>query len=171
MSPEHRRFLLLEQGVGSALFNFVLNGAIAWLLFRSVERVPLWGQQSIAGDTIGTCFFLPFFTALIVTPLVRRRVRAGAVAPLEWTRETHPPLAWLPSGTAKRGLVLGVICLLALGPLSVWVLGRVGVDELGFWAFVAFKATFAAALALLVTPLISIWAMTAEERRELSIGG
>jgi hypothetical protein len=54
MSPEHRRFLVLEQGIGSALFNFVLNGAIAWLLFRSFERVPLWGQQSIAGDTIGT---------------------------------------------------------------------------------------------------------------------
>jgi len=161
MSPEHRRFLVLEQGVGSAVFNFVLNGVIAWLLFRSLERVPLWGQQSIAGDTIGTCFFLPFFTALIVTPLVRRRIRAGSVAPLGWTRETHPSLGWLPSGTTKRALVLGVICVLAVAPLSVWALGRLGVDELGFWHFVGFKATFAAALALLVTPVISIWAMTA----------
>jgi hypothetical protein len=161
MSPAHLRFLLLEQGVGSALFNFLLNGGIAWALFRGFERVPLWGQQSIAGDTIGTCFFLPFFTALIVTPLVRRRVTAGSVGGLDWTRESHPPLAWLPSGTTKRALVLGVACALLLGPLSVWVLGRLGVDELAFWPFVGFKAAFAGALALVVTPVISIWAMTA----------
>ena len=164
MSPHHLRFLLLEQGIGSAVFNFVLNGGIAWLLFRGFERVPLWGQQSIAGDTIGTCFFLPFFTALIVTPLVRRRVTAGSVGALDWTRETHPPLGWLPAGTGKRALVLGLASAVILGPLSVWVLGRVGVDELAFWPFVGFKAAFAAALALVVTPLISIWAMTAPAR-------
>ena len=164
MTRRHLEFLLLEQGIGSAVFNFLLNGAIAWALFRGMARVPLWGQQSIAGDTIATCFFLPFLTALIVTPLVRRRVTAGTLAALGWTRETHPPLGWLPSGTFKRALVLGVACLLVLGPLSIWLLDRYGVDELGFWSFVAFKATFAAALALVVTPVISIWAIAVAAR-------
>jgi hypothetical protein len=164
MSSKHLRFLLLEQGIGSAVFNLLLNGGIAWLLFRSFERVPLWGQQSIAGDTLATCFFLPFFTALIVTPLVRRRVQAGTLGALGWTRETHPVLGWLPSGTGKRGLVLGVGCALIVGPLSVWALGRLDVSELGFWPFVGFKAAFAAALALLVTPVISLWAMAAPVR-------
>jgi len=161
MNSAHVRFLVLEQGIGSAVFNFLLNGAIAWLLFSGLERVPLWGQQSIAGDTIGTCFFLPFFTALIVTPLVRKRVQSGSVAELEWTHETHPMLGWLPAGTAKRALVLGVVCALVVGPLSVWLLHRLEVGELTFWSFVAFKAAFAAALALIVTPVISVWAMTA----------
>lgn len=160
MSPHHLRFLLLEQGIGSAVFNFVLNGAIAWLLFRSVDPVPMWGQQSIAGDTIATCFFLPFFTALVVTPLVRRRVRAGGLAALEWTRETHPPLGWLPEGTGKRALVLGIVCTLVVAPLSVWALGVLQVGDLAFWPFVVFKAAFAAALALVVTPVIAVWAMT-----------
>jgi|SRR5215470_7339066 len=161
MSHHHLRFLLLEQGVGSAVFNFLLNGAIAWLLFRSLERVPMWGQQSIVGDTIGTCFFLPFFTALIVTPLVRKRVQAGSIAALEWTRDSHPVLGWLPVGTAKRALVLGAICAVIVGPLSIWALSRMDVGELTFWSFVGFKAAFAAALALIVTPVISVWAMTA----------
>src|SRR5262250_3302173 len=165
MSRHHLRFLLLEQGVGSAVFNFLLNGAIAWLLFRSLERVPLWGQQSIAGDTIGTCFFLPFFTALIVTPLVRRRVQAGSIAALEWSRETHPILGWLPEGTGKRAVVLGAICALVVGPLSVWALSRLDVAELRFWPFIGFKAAFAAVLALVVTPVISVWAMTASTAR------
>jgi hypothetical protein len=160
MSAGHLRFLLLEQGIGAAVINFLLNGAIAWLLFRSLERVPLWGQQSIAGDTLGTCFFLPFLTTLIVTPLVRRRVSGGTLDALGWTRETHRGLGWLPSGTGRRALVLGGVCVLIVGPLSVWVLGRLDVVELTFWSFVAFKAAFAAALGLLVTPIISLWAMT-----------
>jgi hypothetical protein len=161
MSPVHLRFLLLEQGVGSAVINFVLNGAIAWGLFRGLERVPLWGQQSIAGDTIGTCFFLPFLTTLIVTPLVRQRVRAGAIAALGWTRETHPALGWLPSRTAMRGVVLGIVCVLGVGLLTVWALHRLGVGDLGLWPFIGFKAAFAAGLALVVTPVISLWALAA----------
>lgn len=160
MSAGHLRFLLLEQGIGAAVVNFLLNGAIAWLLFRGVAQVPLWGQQSIVGDTIGTCFFLPFLTTLIVTPLVRRRVTAGTLAALGWTRETHRGLGWLPSGTGRRALVLGVVCALVVAPLSVWVLGRLDVAELTFWSFVGFKAAFAAGLGLLVTPVISLWAMT-----------
>jgi len=158
MSRQHLRFLLLEQGVGAAVFNFFLNGAIAWLLFRQLTHVPLWGQQSIAGDTLGTCFFLPFFTTLIVTPLVRRRMRGDELATLGWTRETHPPLGWLPRGTARRGIVLGLLCVLVVGTVSVWALSR-HVVELAFWPFIGFKATFAAGLALLVTPVISLWAM------------
>ncbi len=165
MSSAHLRFLLLEQGVGSAVINFLLNGAIAWGLFRSFERVPLWGQQSIGVDTIATCFFLPFITALIVTPLVRKRVQAGTLAALGWTRETHPALGWLPSGTAMRALVLGIVCALAIGSLSVWALGRLGVSELAFWPFVGFKAAFAAALAFVVTPVISLWALAVPVRR------
>jgi hypothetical protein len=165
MSPDHLRFLLLEQGIGAAVFNFVLNGGIAWLLFRGLERVPLYGQQSIAGDTVATCFFLPFVTALIVTPLVRRRITAGTLAALGWTRESHPVLAWLPGGTAKRALVLGIGCALLIGPISVWALGRLEIIDLSFWSFVAFKAAFAAGLAFLVTPVISLWALTATVAR------
>src|SRR5205823_4376911 len=106
MPPAVRRYLLLEQGVGAAVFNFVLNAAIAWAMFRSVDVVPLWGQQSIMGDTIGTCFLLPLLTCLIVTRLVRGHMRAGKVASLGWTRASHPVLGWLPRTTPRRGVAL-----------------------------------------------------------------
>src|SRR5690606_13950680 len=71
----HRRFLLLEQGVGAAVFNLLLNGAIAYFVARSLDTVPLWGGDvSIAGDTIFTTFLLPFFTCLFVTRLARAQV-------------------------------------------------------------------------------------------------
>jgi hypothetical protein len=159
MSPHHTRFLILEQGIGSALFNLALNAGIAWVMFRHLTAVPFWGQESIAGDTLGTCFFLPFFTALIVTPLVRRRIRRGRLAALGWTRESHRWLTWLPAGTLQRAAVLGAWSLVLVGPLTLLALALASVGELALAPFIAFKAVFAAALALLVTPVISIWAL------------
>lgn len=159
MLVQHRRFLLLEQGVGSALFNFLLNGVIAWLVFGSLERVPLWGEQSIAGDTVGTAFLLPFFTCLIVTRLARGQVRSGKLPPLAWRRAEHAALGLLPHGTFARALVLGVVCVAVAAPPSLWLLGRLGVDDMSSWGFVAFKAGFAAVLAAIVTPLIALCAL------------
>jgi hypothetical protein len=159
MSPSHRRYLLLEQGIGAALFNFVLNGAIAWLMFRTLEEVPLWGRQSIAGDTIGTSLLLPLITCLVVTPLARRQVEAGRLAPLSWTRVSHAALGWLPRATLGRAVVLGLVCMAVLAPPTLLVLGLLHVTHLGTWQFIAFKASFAAGEALLVTPVIARWAI------------
>jgi hypothetical protein len=66
-----RRFVLLDNGVGAFVVNLMINGVIAWLLFCKATRVPMWGQSSIAGDTIATAFLLPAITCLIVTWISR----------------------------------------------------------------------------------------------------
>ena len=159
MSQAQRRYLLLEQGVGAAGFNFLLNAAIAWLMFRGADVVPLWGQQSIAGDTIGTSVILPFLTCLIATRLVRGHVRSGKVAPLGWSRDTQPWLGWLPRGTLARGLALGGAGLLVFAPPVLLAHVALGVTNLDLGRFVVFKASFAALEALVVTPLVALWAI------------
>ena len=159
MSPEHKRFLLLEQGIGAAVFNLALNAAIAWLLFRQFSEVPLWGQLSIAGDTFGTCFFLPFFTALIVTPLVRRRMRRGGLAAVELDGPLGALTRSLPRRTLSCALALGVACALVIGPVAVWTCDRLSIAPLQLWPFVTLKAVFAATLAAVMTPLISLRAL------------
>jgi hypothetical protein len=159
LSDAHRRFLVLEQGVGAAVFNFLLNGAIAWLTFSSLERVPLWGQQSIAGDTIGTAFLLPFFTCLVVTRLAHGQMRAGRLPALPWSRASHPALGRLPSGTWARAVVLGLIGVAVAAPLALWAMVGLGVEGMSFWGFIAFKATFAAVLAALLTPIVALCAL------------
>jgi hypothetical protein len=160
MTRHHTRLLLLEQGLGSAVFNLLLNAGIAYVMFRHLAVVPMWGQESIGGDTLGTCFFLPFFTGLIVTALVQRRIRAGTLEPLDWSRTSHPWLNWLPPGTVKRAAVLGLGTLLVVGPLSVLALWWASIGMLPLPHFILFKALFAAGLALLVTPIISVWALS-----------
>lgn len=149
---------MIEQGVGAAGVNFVLNGIIAWTMFRGHDIVPLWGQPSIAGDTIGTAFLLPLLTCLIVTPLARGQIRSGRLSALGWTPASHPVFRWLPAGTFPRAFVLGLICTVVVAPIAVSVLGA-QLTAMAFWRFVAFKACFAAVLAAIVTPIIALWAI------------
>ena len=157
MSPAHKRFLLLEEGLGSVVVNLLLNGVLAYLTFRGAATVPLWGQQSIAADTIGTTFFLPLFTCLIVTRLARNQVRSGRFTPLDGT---PLGLAWLPAHAFWRGAVLGAISAAVVAPPALILLTLCGVTEQTLWGFVIFKASFAAALGAVVTPLIALWAIT-----------
>ena len=159
MSPSHRRYLLLEQGVGAGVVNFGLNALIAWGMFRSADSVPLWGQQSIMGDTIGTCVMLPLMTSLIVTRVAHGQMRRGKMAALGWNRTSHPVLGWLPAAPVKRGLVLGALCALVLAPLAFLYLRVLEVERLSVGEFILFKAAFAALAGALVTPVIALWAI------------
>ena len=159
MSPTHRRYLLLEQGVGAGVVNFGLNALIAWGMFRSADSVPLWGQQSIMGDTIGTCVMLPLMTSLIVTRVAHGQLRRGKMEALGWSRTSHPVLGWLPAGPVKRGLVLGALCALVLAPLAFLYLRVLEVEQLSVGEFILYKAGFAALAGVLVTPVIALWAI------------
>jgi hypothetical protein len=153
----HRRLLIVDNGVVSALFNFLLNGAIAWALFRSAAHVPLWGEQSVAGDTLITAFLLPLLTCLIVSRLVTRQVEQGHVPPL---RGANLPFSG-PSrlSTGVRGTLLGVTAMAFAAAPLVGALDASGFSGFALWPFVAFKAAFAAVLAAAVTPLVGWWAL------------
>lgn len=158
LTPAHKKFLTVDQVIGPAVFNFFLNAAIAWAIFRSHETVPLWGQQSIAGDTIATAFILPFVTGLIVTPLVRGQVKQGKVAAL--SAESLPGVVSILAtrSTFVRSLLIGLAGVVFAGvpAVGIWVaLG--GPAELGLTPFIWVKAAFAGLLAAVLTPIIS-WA-------------
>jgi hypothetical protein len=155
LSSAQRRYLVIEQGLGAIFVNLGLNAAIAWAMFRGVGSVPLWGAQSIAGDTIGTCFFLPLLTTLIVSALTHRAIRIGRFDALSAVRL---PLARRP---LARGVILGLACVALVAPLTIagFVLARA--LELSFGNFIVFKATFAALLGAPVTPLVA-WAALAD---------
>lgn len=155
MSREARQYLATQALVG-AVVNFVLNGAIAWLGYRSLASVPLSGAQSITGDLMVTGFALPLLVCLIVTPLVRSESRQGRVPSFAMSGPLSRFMGYLPGGTLARGLVLGVLFALSLAPATIASLHAIGIRGMGFWQFAGFKATFAAALAGLVTPVVAV---------------
>jgi hypothetical protein len=159
MTPAQRQFVVLEQCLGAAIVNFILNAGIAWLMFGHAREVPLWGQQSIAGDTIGTCVVLPLLTCLIVTRIAQGRIRAGAFAPLGWTVGTHPLLDWVPRRTLWRGLGFAAITVLTLAPLTLFALHSLDLQAMKPGTFILFKAGFAVAVGLVVSPLVAVVAI------------
>jgi len=156
ITPAHRRYLVIETGLSPLITNLTINGLIAWLIYRNATHVPLWGQSSIAGDTIATSFLLPLITCLIVTPVAHGRVRSGLLPRLT----SEVPGKWLPRNLVLRSVVIGIICLIAFTPLTLLLLSVLGVARMTPWHFVYFKATFAAIEGGLVTPFLALWAIS-----------
>ena len=164
MRREHRQFLLVGELIGSTIVNFLLNAGIAWFLFRSMATVPLFGKASIANDTIGTAFILPLLTAIIATPLVAIQV-AQKKLPLIAADELHLS-PWARRSLFVRGGALGLAAVAFIAVPLVIVWARVGPPHLSFARFVWFKATFAAAVGAIVTPLIGWCALQAASRTD-----
>jgi hypothetical protein len=168
LSPRHRRLLWLDQGVGSAVFNFLLNAGIAWLLFHSVEAVPLWGQLSIAGDTVATAFILPLLTSLVVSRMVAGQVAAGHIPPLSGPPDSRLLAALAGRSALGRGALLGAVGMLAAAAPVIGWLQWAGPRSLDLGAFLWFKASFAGALAAVVTPVIGLSALLRASPRAAS---
>ena len=168
LSRAHRRFIVVDEIVVTAVINFWLNYGIAWFFFRAATVVPLWGLSSIAADTLGTAFVLPLLTALIATPLVRLQVLHGKLPPL--APADVRPSRWLRLPFAARGALLGVVAMAVVAVPVVALFALVGPAALSTSRFYWFKASFAAAVGIGATPLLGWWALQDASRRRI-IGG
>jgi hypothetical protein len=164
LSDRHRRFLLVEQGAIPTAFNLVLNGLIAWGLFRSAANVPLWGESSIGVDLLATAFLLPFLTCVIVSFLVSQHVRSGKVPPLSLDQLPHSH--WFQRSSSMRGLFLGGVGVLFGAAPIVWALSLGQAQPFPVSSFVLFKAVWAGMLALMVTPVVGWWALASASRAQ-----
>lgn len=157
LTAEQRRFLLIHQSVVPFAINVVLNGLIGWAMFRGVETIPFWGASSVGGDTLGTSFFLPAITCLIVTPLVRGQVRKGAAPAVTGTLA-----GWLrpfQRSLGVRAVAIGLACTVLAGSLAIALLSALGVGALDFGPFLGWKALYSGVLAAAVSPAIALLAL------------
>ena len=160
LAREHRRWIIVHALIVSAAINFTLTGVSSWLSVRGQHLVPLFavprfGSTNIVTDTLGTFFFLPLMTCLILTTFVGIEVRSGRLPPL--TAVEIPER--LRGGRLRRGAVLGAVSAVILSPLAVVALLAVAADGLTVGQFVLYKILVSVALGAVVTPLIALCAM------------
>ena len=159
LSDRHRSFLIIEQSVFAGIINVVLNGVIAWLLMRSLTEIPLWGETSMGVDLLATGFILPFATCLIVSRLTRSQVESGKLPALE--RSQIRPLGFHRRSSLVRAILMGVFgVIFASAPLVV-LLDLAQAAPVPLLSFVAFKAIWAGLFAMIVSPIIAWWALSA----------
>jgi len=160
LGAEHRRWIVMHAVCVTAGINLVLGGLFAWLSVRTQHGVPLWavpemGKSTVITDTVGTFFFLPFMTCLILTTFVWIEVRRGRLPALTTVKVPGR----FRGGRARRGALLGTISTAVLSPLAIVALIVFSGDGMTTSAFVLYKAVLSVALGAVVTPLIALWAM------------
>jgi len=159
LSDRHRSFLIIEQSIFAGLINVVINGVIAWLLMRSQTEIPRWGETGMGVDLLATGFILPFATCMIVSRLTRGQVESGKLPPLEQSQIR--PLGFHRRSSLVRAILMGVIgVVFASAPLVV-LLDLAQAAPVPFLSYVAFKAIWAGLFAMVVSPIIAWWALSA----------
>jgi hypothetical protein len=164
MTASHRRWIVINAILVTALINAVLNGLIAWATAAGRSRIPLWSTPLLGGpstvtDTVGTLFILPLTTTLILTAVVRLELRRGRLEPLRCRGGLETLRLCLPPNSLARGAALGALCLVVLAPLAVAVVLAADFGDISTRAFVVYKVIFGVVLGLLVTPLIAVLAI------------
>jgi hypothetical protein len=160
LHAQHRRWIVINALLITAVVNLAINGVLAWFSVRSQHGVPIWalpapGKTNLVTDTVGTFFFLPLFTCLTCTTAVWREVRAGRMPRLE-------ALA-VPSrfarGRLRRGALLGAITVALLSPIAIAVLVVGQLGTVSTTGFVVYKMVLGVLLGAAVTPVIAVLAM------------
>jgi hypothetical protein len=158
MQRAHRRYLV-EQAVGSGIFNFFFNAILAYVWFLGDVEVPLWGEQSIGTDVFVTCFMLPFSTCVMLTPMVRRHLRNGKVPSLDWDSGLPAQLRRAPQAMFKRAFVFGALGVLVVSPLVLLPLAIADISQMAVADFALFKGVFALIFGAAVTPVFALWTL------------
>ncbi len=159
LSERHRSFLIVEQSVFAGIINVVINAAIAWLLMRSLSEIPLWGKTSMGVDLLATGFLLPFFTCLIVSRLTRGQVKSGKLPALEASQIR--PLGFHRRSSLFRAILIGGFGVTFASAPMVALLDLAQAAPVPLMSFVAFKAIWAGLFAMVVSPVIAWWALSA----------
>jgi len=160
LSRSQQQYLLLGHCLAPFVINFILNGLLGLVMFGGMSMVPVWGLETSAGpDLLGTCFFLPAVTCLIVTPIVHRHVRREIVEPLPFSPSLPTWLARFQRPLRTRAALFGLAVLVPVGALVGVALSWLGLAELELTRFLWLKATLAAVLGAAITPFIGVLAL------------
>jgi len=157
---EFSKFLAVQLVIG-AFINLSLNASIAIFLFRGINPVPLWGNPGIALDTLATAFLLPWLTVLIVAPFARAEIRKGTIERFkeDLVRFRSSYLRHMPVGILAQSMILGIGTTVIAAPVLVGILYTMGVSEMSFHTFIAYKSAFATLLTFPVSPIVWLSAM------------
>jgi hypothetical protein len=164
LTPRERRYIVWQSGVGSAIVNALINGALGWLGTRAMPNVPLWRVPGAAADLLGTAYGISFGTTLGTALLAPRDVRRGKIGAIAMSPGVAAFVARFPDRVLKRAVGLGILSMAFAVPL-VAVLAAVDSGGLERMAYVEIKTWFAAFVGAAVTPFIVLRALSDVARK------
>jgi len=140
-----------RQGIICAVINVALNPVVAWLGYRQLDFVPLWGRNSIVVDTAVTSVILSLLVTLFTTSGVRQALQTGRVRATDGFPRAGRLLSHLPDRAWPLGLLLGLGVAFVLTPITFGLFQVLGYSGLPLAGFALFKAMYTGPLGFAVT--------------------
>src|SRR5262249_26077707 len=103
---EQKLYILVRNGLGAALVNALINGAIGWGITRWLAEFPVWKSPGVAADLLFTAFGITFGTSIVVPLQTKKDFSGGRVTLPALSRGMASFLARFPKGLLRRALVL-----------------------------------------------------------------
>lgn len=154
MSPEQRRYVFIQCGVGAGIANALINGVIGWFTTRGMPQFTVWSIPGVGPDIVATAWGLAFGTVLVMAFQVKNDVARGKVSAPILSEGLAAFVGRFPRSWFKQGVFLGCLAVPLFCPPVILALWVSGVGALDRASFIALKAGFAAVEGALVTPII-----------------
>ena len=157
IGPEHRRAVRNETVVSIAI-NSLIPAAIIWFLDVSPPQT-LTGQTGILGSMLPAAGLATLLMTLVLTNIVRFRVRKGALPALDWPKAERGMMAWIPTNLILRAIALALLALVLLVPAGMLVVNVIGILPLTKVGFLIFNLIYGAVVGLVMARFVVLPAL------------
>ncbi len=157
IEPKHRRAVRTETVVSVAI-NSLVPAAIIWVLDVS-PPLTLFGEHGILGSMLPAAGLATLLMTLVLTNIVRVRVRKGSLPALDWPKSERGAMAWIPDNLILRAIALAILALFLLVPSGLVVIALTNVLPLTKVGFLVFNLIYGAMVGLVMARFVVLPAL------------
>ncbi len=157
LTPVQIRLVLTETVVST-----VLNAVVPAGIIFAVDLPPprhLIGGDDIVGALLKTAGIATFAMTIMLTWVIRLRMRKGGLPHCAWPRDDRGPYRIVPANLLMRAVVLAALAIVVLVPTGTAVAALLGLADLTRTGFVAFNIVSGTAVGLALTHLVVLPAL------------
>lgn len=156
--PAPVRRVLRQETLISTLINSLVPAAVIWWLDLAAPQ-RLLGDESVLQSMVPAALLATGVMTLVLTLILRRRARAGAVPTLANAQAMGAIHRHIPKNLLLRALAFAVCAGLVLIPAGLAVVALLGLVPLSKLGFLVHNLLFGAAVGLLMTRWVVLAAL------------
>lgn len=157
IGPQHRK-AVRDETIVSIAINSLIPAAIIWFVEANPPQT-LTGEYGILGSMLPAAGLATLLMTLVLTNIVRFRVRKGALPALDWPKGERGALAWIPANVVLRAIALALLALILLVPAGLLVVALTDILPLTKVGFLFFNLVYGAAVGLVMARFVVLPAL------------
>lgn len=153
MKRAHRTYLFRRQLGIFALFSFLFNGMLGWLLYQLV--ILPWTGLIVGTDALIVVFVTALMLGPAIMPHAVQKIRRAQLPPVARDSRSRDWIQWLPVGAMARTVVISLVAAVVVVPVALGLLALTDATMISPTQFVFFRAVLAAGVAGLLAAIFT----------------